>query len=734
MRKIYKGLFVSLSTVALAMGVKLMQPRQEIAKADAPQYEFVEQGNAIDFHNDEFNGTANLATANYAVQSGDLLAIDIEGFNNYAVFKMGLNGSYMENGTDFVDLDSSSTINGWKTTTQYGYWLFATDGRGIFYVPLADYFPSVQTITQFNLKFSDNKLENITIHNVFITQTNTARNGTSILDVFAADGSLNNEKVTLTDVTAVGRKSARGFQTNKSLFGSPVILSPKTHIEITLDDGINADGGYFAYDMSYNGEWVYFKTAYSNKADASFNDNYFATGKSLSKHGQLTYDQLVTQYGWYYCSWNVTGTVLERVHTSTGELNKIILDCDNLCDGAQLVLGNFYYISVDQKTVTPLVDFSTMSDEVFATKVVATHSESHEKIEIRRAPKEMKIFFLADSVSEEAKVTTDGYDFSLDPVMRNGQQVKFTVEENEIGLYESTIDYIAHVPWAIIDIDGTQVHNDTMEVNQVIVKNETSFSSTYNYASLEAVLAFLDAGVAKVGFDANSYEDLVAVKALYDTLPAGVKTMVDVCSTYDPSIYDLTNKATVEVEHAEYTRTGSPIEPNVVVKLGEHTLDAATEYDIEFANNTAVGTASVTITFKGVFSGTAQGQFDIIPIKYTVSFDANGGTGSIDPVEKDEGSKYLLPQPTGLTAPEGQEFKCWRINDSEYAPGTEITVNSNVTVVAVWKDQAVDPQPEPQPEPAPAKKGCGSSVIAASAIVSLFSVLGVAFISLKKKQ
>ena len=826
MKKLVKGIFISLGAIALAMSAKLVRPEQNAAKADAPQYQFIEQTNAIDLVQTAFNATAQFNANNYAVQTGDLLAIDLEGYNNYSVFKFGLNGTIVGSGADGVTFASQSEYAGWMAEMKWGYWSFANDGRGIMYVPIANYF-EITNITSVNFLLSDNKLESITIHNVFITQSSAARNGTAILDCFDAQGALDSTKVTLVDATASARKSARGFQSNQSLVGSPVIAAPKTHIEITVDDGIVADGGYLAYDMSYNCEWVYFRTALQNKAGASFSAAYDATGKALSKHGQLAYDQLLTQWGWFWCSWNVTGTVLERVQTSTGELSKIILDCDNLPGGAQLVLGNFYYISADQKTVTTLVDFATMSDTDFASRVVVTINDA--AASVTRAPKEMKIFFLADSVSDSAKVTTDGYDFELNPVMRNGEQVKFTVGNAQIGLYESTIDYIAHVPWAIINIDGTEVHNDTMEVNQVIVKGETAFSTTYAYDNIAAVLAFLDAGVVKAGFSANSYDDLVAVKALYDALPANIKAMVDACNAYDPTIYNLTNKATVEVEHAQYTRTGNPIEPVVVVKLGEHILSADTEYDIAFANNTAVGTAQVNITFKGVFSGSAQATFEIIPIVYTVTFSANGGTGSMDPVQKNEGETYALPA-NGFTAPEGQEFKCWKIGTSEYAPGTEITVNGNIQVEAVWKDIPAQPvtqftvsfsanggtgsmgslqvdegsqytlpacvfvapqgqefagwkvngqgdllavgaqititanvqlvaqwkdvvpdtpvNPEPQPEPeveptpepeAPAdepakKKGCGSSVIAASALVSIVSLLGVALLSIKKKQ
>ena len=685
MKKLLKGIGITLGAIAFAIGTKFIQPNQSAVKADPePQYQFIEQTDAIDVHQTAYNAVVALAANNYAIETGDYLAIDFEGYNTWTAFKFGINDAVVGNGTqgEGVFLPVQSQQAGWSVEIKWGYWSFANDGRGIVYIPLSEYFPSDTNIAMVQLYLSDNKNEDVTFHNIFVTKDTTARNGTAILDCFDAQGALDSTKVTLVDATASARKSARGFQTNKSLYGSPVIAAPKTHIEITVDEGIIADGGYFAYDMSYNGEWVYFRTAYTNTTDGSFSDDYNALGKSLSKHGTLAYDRLKTMYEWYWCTWNTTGTALEKAFLSTGELSKIVLDCDNLCGGAQLVLGNFYYISANQKTVTPLVDFATMGDDEFASRVSVTING--EAASVTRAPKEMKVFYLADSISEGAKATTDGYDFALNPVMRNGQQVKFNIESNEIGLYETTIDYIAHVPWEIINIDGTEVHNGTMENNEVVVKGETAFSSAYAYNDIAAVLAFLDAGVAKVGFNANNYEDLVAVAALYNALSADVKGLVDICSAYDPAIFNLSEKAVVEVEHSQYTRTGSAIEPNVSVKLGEHVLSADTEYDIAFSNNVAVGTALVNVTFKGIFNGSASAQFSIVPIKYTVTFSAGEGSGTMAPVEHDEGD-YALPVCT-FTAPEGKMFDGWQVAGEKKLENDVIQLTGDITITALWKN------------------------------------------------
>ncbi len=67
---------------------------------------------------------------------------------------------------------------------------------------------------------------------------------------------------------------------------------------------------------------------------------------------------------------------------------------------------------------------------------------------------------------------------------------------------------------------------------------------------------------------------------------------------------------------------------------------------------------------------------------YTVTFAANGGTGSMDPVSGVVGD-YVLPG-NGFTAPEGKYFKCWSVGGTEKAPGVTISISTDVTVMAVW--------------------------------------------------
>ncbi len=109
---------------------------------------------------------------------------------------------------------------------------------------------------------------------------------------------------------------------------------------------------------------------------------------------------------------------------------------------------------------------------------------------------------------------------------------------------------------------------------------------------------------------------------------------------------------------------------------------------------TAKGEGQTTITVKtndGNFTATCSVTVTAKPTPepqtYTISFNANGGGGTMDPVTKQEGFGYTLPQ-NGFTAPTGKEFSGWKINNSGslLQPGDNISINSNITLYAQWKD------------------------------------------------
>ena len=72
---------------------------------------------------------------------------------------------------------------------------------------------------------------------------------------------------------------------------------------------------------------------------------------------------------------------------------------------------------------------------------------------------------------------------------------------------------------------------------------------------------------------------------------------------------DISQAAVSGLDNQVYT--GAALTPVATVKFGDKTLTAGTDYDVAYANNVNAGTATVTITGKGIYSGTLTVNFTI---------------------------------------------------------------------------------------------------------------------------
>ena len=77
-----------------------------------------------------------------------------------------------------------------------------------------------------------------------------------------------------------------------------------------------------------------------------------------------------------------------------------------------------------------------------------------------------------------------------------------------------------------------------------------------------------------------------------------------------------------------------------------------------------------------------------VPAKYiTISFDPNGGTGTMKPMRVKAGVGYTLPECT-FTPPEGKEFAGWlAVNGKVYPAGHDVFSTYDQSLKATWKDK-----------------------------------------------
>ena len=95
--------------------------------------------------------------------------------------------------------------------------------------------------------------------------------------------------------------------------------------------------------------------------------------------------------------------------------------------------------------------------------------------------------------------------------------------------------------------------------------------------------------------------------------------------------------------------------------------------------------------------------------KYTVTFEANGGSGRIPSQTVTENEEVELPQNT-FVAPEGKVFDAWIVSGdrNKKNAGEKIKVNSDITITASWKDikeeKPADENKKPSEDNYPDKK------------------------------
>ncbi|MBR1833127.1 MAG: fibronectin type III domain-containing protein [Ruminiclostridium sp.] len=116
--------------------------------------------------------------------------------------------------------------------------------------------------------------------------------------------------------------------------------------------------------------------------------------------------------------------------------------------------------------------------------------------------------------------------------------------------------------------------------------------------------------------------------------------------------------------------TGKAIKPSVTVKDGTKTLVKGTDYTLSYKNNKNIGTATVTITGKGSYTGTKSLTFKIIPAKATLTAKKSNG-------------KYALSwkKVTGIT-----KYQIQYSTDSGKTYKTAGTVSSGKTSAALKLD------------------------------------------------
>ena len=155
------------------------------------------------------------------------------------------------------------------------------------------------------------------------------------------------------------------------------------------------------------------------------------------------------------------------------------------------------------------------------------------------------------------------------------------------------------------------------------------------------------------------------------------------------------SKAKYVVEHADWRVSGS-----MTVYTG--TFEPGKKYDLNVvvtpkAGYHLDGLDDLKATVNGMkiekMFNYANGNKRILVATFTVedlitiSFDPNGGTGTMQPMKVKSGEKFKLPKCT-FTPPEGKEFAGWlAVNGKVYPAGDIVSSVGSSVLKATWKDK-----------------------------------------------
>ena len=166
----------------------------------------------------------------------------------------------------------------------------------------------------------------------------------------------------------------------------------------------------------------------------------------------------------------------------------------------------------------------------------------------------------------------------------------------------------------------------------------------------------------------------------------------------------LANHAKITLSGKRFRFTGSEIRPDVTVTCDGNTLGYDTDYTLSYKNNINPGTATVTVTGKGIYKGTIKTTFTITssdgtPVPSTPSTNTRPKKGQT--LTHASGSKYLVTgaNTVAFKAPKkgaktvtipktvtlkSHTFKVTSIASAAFRNNTtitKVTVGSNVTTI-----------------------------------------------------
>lgn len=184
-----------------------------------------------------------------------------------------------------------------------------------------------------------------------------------------------------------------------------------------------------------------------------------------------------------------------------------------------------------------------------------------------------------------------------------------------VGRYTATVSLNDGCIWSDGTTDSKQVEwsiggtiDSTSATKVTLSKTSYTYTGKANKPSVEVSVngVVLESGTDyKVSYSNNVNPGKASVKVTGAGLYSG-----SVTKTFQITALPL-SKGTCSLSYTAAMKTGKALKPSVTVKYSGKTLKAGTDYTVSYKNNVNAGTATVTVTGKGIYGGTLKRSFTI---------------------------------------------------------------------------------------------------------------------------
>mgnify|MGYP005831311059 CR=1 FL=1 len=131
-------------------------------------------------------------------------------------------------------------------------------------------------------------------------------------------------------------------------------------------------------------------------------------------------------------------------------------------------------------------------------------------------------------------------------------------------------------------------------VCNTVIKVQTVINATGHKSS-----GWITDKAASIGVKGSKHKECTVCKKVLETAEIPALSRISI------------SKASVTLSTSTYAYDGKAKKPGVMVKLNGKTLKNGTDYTVSYSNNTKVGTAKVTITGKGNYTGSVSKTYSI---------------------------------------------------------------------------------------------------------------------------